>query len=116
MCHVWCAIVALRDFERGNTCFPQLGVKIDYSLGLVVFMCSYTIIYQSVSYIRNKNGVIYLTHQIIYNLYIEITGKPLKKFGRSQIGDRESMRNWRYTHSYFFNQFFHFYYHEYYYD
>jgi len=26
--HSWCAIIAIGDFTGGNTCFPQLGVKI----------------------------------------------------------------------------------------
>ena len=54
MCHMWCVIVALGDSEGGSTCFPQLGGKIDCSLGLVVFIRSYIIIYQIVSYMRIK--------------------------------------------------------------
>ena len=29
VCHGWCAIVVLEDFEGGDACFPEGGVKID---------------------------------------------------------------------------------------
>jgi len=29
VCHAWCEIVVLGDFEDGDACFPELGVKID---------------------------------------------------------------------------------------
>jgi len=29
VCHGWCAIVVFGDFEGGDACFPELGVKID---------------------------------------------------------------------------------------
>ena len=29
VCHRWCAIVPMGDFEGGEACFPELGVKID---------------------------------------------------------------------------------------
>ena len=33
ICHGWCAIVLLGDFEAGDACFPELGVKIDCTPG-----------------------------------------------------------------------------------
>jgi len=32
--HGWCAIVVFRDFEGGDACFPELGVKIDCTPGM----------------------------------------------------------------------------------
>lgn len=29
VCHEWYAIMTLGDFKRGDTYFPELGVKID---------------------------------------------------------------------------------------
>jgi len=34
VCHGWCAIVIFRDFEGGDACFPELGVKIDCTPGM----------------------------------------------------------------------------------
>jgi len=34
VCHGWCAIVVLGDFEGGDACFPKLGVKIDCTPGM----------------------------------------------------------------------------------
>ena len=34
VCHGWCAIVVFRDFEGGDSCFPELGVKIDCTPGM----------------------------------------------------------------------------------
>jgi len=36
VCHGWCAIVVfrVRDFESGDACFPELGVKIDCTPGM----------------------------------------------------------------------------------
>jgi len=33
-CHGWYAIVVFGDFEGGNACFPELGVKIDCTPGM----------------------------------------------------------------------------------
>jgi len=30
----WCVIVVLVDFEGGDACFPELGVKIDCTSGM----------------------------------------------------------------------------------
>jgi len=30
----WCAIVVFGDFEGGDACFPELGVKIDCTPGM----------------------------------------------------------------------------------
>jgi len=32
--HGWCAIVVFGDFEGGDACFPELGVKIDCTPGM----------------------------------------------------------------------------------
>jgi len=34
VCHEWCAIVVFADFESGDACFPELGVKIDCTPGM----------------------------------------------------------------------------------
>jgi len=34
VCHGWCAIVVFGDFEGGDACFPELGVKIDCTPGM----------------------------------------------------------------------------------
>jgi len=34
VCHGWCAIVVLADFEGGDACSPELGVKIDCTPGM----------------------------------------------------------------------------------
>ena len=34
ICHGWCAIVVFGDFEGGDSCFPELGVKIDCTPGM----------------------------------------------------------------------------------
>jgi len=34
VCHGWCAIVTLGDFEGGDACFPELGVKTDCTPGM----------------------------------------------------------------------------------
>jgi len=34
VCHGWCAIVVLGDFEDGDASFPELGVKIDCTPGM----------------------------------------------------------------------------------
>jgi len=34
VCHGWCAIVVFGDFEGGDACFPDLGVKIDCTPGM----------------------------------------------------------------------------------
>jgi len=33
VCQWWCAIVAMGDFEGGDNCFPELGVKINCAPG-----------------------------------------------------------------------------------
>jgi len=32
--HGWCAIVVFGDFEGGDACIPELGVKIDCTPGM----------------------------------------------------------------------------------
>ena len=39
VCHGWCAIVVLGDFEGGDACFPELGVKIDCPPGVYRLPC-----------------------------------------------------------------------------
>jgi len=34
VCHGWCAIVVFRDFEGGDACFLEPGVKIDCTPGM----------------------------------------------------------------------------------
>jgi len=34
VCHGWCAIVVFGDFEGGDACFSELGVKIDCTPGM----------------------------------------------------------------------------------
>ena len=34
VCSGWCAIVVFGDFEGRDACFPELGVKIDYTPGM----------------------------------------------------------------------------------
>jgi len=34
VCHGWCAIVVFGDFEGGDACFPELGVKINCTPGM----------------------------------------------------------------------------------
>jgi len=34
VCHGWCVIVVFGDFEGGDACFPELGVKIDCTPGM----------------------------------------------------------------------------------
>ena len=34
VCHRWYAIVVFDDFEGGDACFPELGVKIDSTPGM----------------------------------------------------------------------------------
>jgi len=34
VCDGWCAIVVFGDFEGGDACFPELGVKIDCTPGM----------------------------------------------------------------------------------
>jgi len=34
VCHGWCAIVLFGDFDGGDACFPELGVKIDCTPGM----------------------------------------------------------------------------------
>jgi len=34
VCHEWCEIVVLGDFDGGDACFPKLGVKIDCTPGM----------------------------------------------------------------------------------
>jgi len=34
VCHGWYAIVVFGDFEGGDACFPELGVKIDCTPGM----------------------------------------------------------------------------------
>ena len=39
VCHEWCVIVTLGDFESGNACFPKLEVQIE-SPQAWLFLCA----------------------------------------------------------------------------
>jgi len=41
VCHGWCAIVVFGDFEGGDACFPELGVKIDFLFFFFFFLFFY---------------------------------------------------------------------------
>ncbi|RPA89729.1 hypothetical protein L873DRAFT_1795931 [Choiromyces venosus 120613-1] len=63
VCHGWCAIVPLGDFEGGDAYFLELGVRIACPPG-------------------NRYSIVHFTHQDVHDAYMERTGKPLSKFNR----------------------------------
>ncbi|RPA88375.1 hypothetical protein L873DRAFT_1605201, partial [Choiromyces venosus 120613-1] len=63
VCHGWCAIVPLGDFEGGDACFPELGVRIACPPGSIIFMRSYAVEHYIGSFVGNRYSIVHFTHQ-----------------------------------------------------